>query len=178
MQQGDNNMVIGSETKSKKAAAKKKTVTIEEASSQPENPQVMEEQTQSPLDLSMSQMEQAYSSYMDARQQVEKAYHENEGLIVQACERAERAAQDNFDTSISSALRRRERAISEASRSREEAMLKVEEAYKSSCEMAEREYEEASAAAVRERQESLETAWQKRDEVMEQAWNVYSRMSK
>jgi hypothetical protein len=171
-------MVIGTASKTKKTTGKTKMVTIEETSGRPENLPVVEEQGHSSLDSSMSQMEKAYSSYMDARQQVERAYHENEGLITQACERAERSAQDAFDSSIASSLKRREKALNEASRKREEAIQKMEEAFKSACETSEKEYEESAAFATKERQEALETAWKKRDEVMEQAWNVYSRMSK
>jgi vacuolar-type H+-ATPase subunit H len=171
-------MVIGTASKNKKTAGKTKTVTIEETSGMPEKSPVAEEQKQNSLDLSMTQMEKAYTSYMEAREQVERAYHENEGLITQACQRAERKAQDTFDASISQALKRREKALNEASREREEATLRVEETFKNASATAEKDYEEAASRAVRERQEALETAWQKRDEVMEQAWNVYSRMSK
>jgi len=171
-------MVIGTASKTRKTTGKTKMVTIEETTTRPENLPATEEQGQSSLDLSMSQMEKAYSSYMDARQQVERAYHENEALITQACERAERAAQDAFDSTISNALKRREKALNEASRKREDAIQKMEEAFKSVSESAEKEYEESAAFATKERQDALETAWKKRDEVMEQAWNVYSRMSK
>ena len=119
-----------------------------------------------------------HNAYMEARQQVERAYHENEDLVMQACKKAEKRAHDTFDNTTSHSLKRRDEAISQATLAREEAIRQAEEAFKNATEAAEKAHDEAAARAVKERQEMLEKSWKERDEKMEQAWAIYSKMTK
>ena len=172
-------MVIGTVQK-KKSPGKTKMVMIEETTEMMpgEKRPEREETSKSPLDISMNQMEKTYTAYQEARQQVERAYHENEGLIAQACLRAEKKAHDTFDAGVSRSAKHREEALARTLQAREEAIRQAEEDFKNANGAVEKDNEEAMAQATRERQETLERIWKQRDENMEQAWNIYSRMTR
>ncbi len=114
------------------------------------------EQAASPLDQIQQQAVMAYAAYMEAEQQVARAYKENEGHVQKAYGAAEQQAQKAYDESMAQALRRRE-----------EAELQAKKAF-----------EESLSQASQKRAESTTRAAQIRRETMDQAWAIYTKSRK